>query len=120
MVGLFVGMGVGGLRSFGFLDMGEASELVEKYKLVPGVGKVSDDFVLMVVVFSIVRYSGAEDGHRVKHVYWAWRPKWVGFCIKEHLMGKEPHVNPGVDSLESTVDFGFKGEDYRFLEGNDM
>ena len=69
LVGLFVGFGVGGLRGFGLLDMRDVSELVEKYKLVPGAGKVFDDFVPMVVVFSIVRYSGAEDGHRVKQVY---------------------------------------------------
>ena len=120
MVGLFVGLGVGGLRGFGLLDMREASELVEKYKLVPGAGKVFDAFVPMVVVFSTFRYSGAEDSLRVKQVYWAWRPKWVGFYIKEHLVGKEPSVKRGVDSLESTLDFGFRGEDYFFLEGNDM
>ena len=128
--------------------MRKASELVEKYNLVLGVGKTFGVSVPLVVTSSIVRYSGAGDGPRVRQVYWAWHPEWVGFHIMEHLVGKELLVDfvsktsynislldngamvighgslrpitQGVDSVESKVDFGFKGGVHFFLGGDDM
>ena len=125
--------------------MRKASELVEKYDLVLGVGKAFGASVPLVVTSSIVRYSGAGDGPRVKQVYWACHPEWVGFHIMEHLVGKElladlvsktsykislvdngvmaighaslRSITHGVDSMEPEVDFGFKGGSVFPLKG---